>query len=149
MTGTRIRLVLIPLALAALLLFILTSCPSNRDGTPGQLASALDETTSAAQSGALALDLWQRGRSSQHLAAVQLSDARDEVANSYGGISVLRVEDPVDLARQALLIDVMTEVIATLNRSNAAVRGLPDSGEIPALRAALLDATAALEREYR
>ena len=37
--------------------FILTSCPSNRDGMPGQLASAKDESVSAARSAALALDL--------------------------------------------------------------------------------------------
>lgn len=149
MTRTRVRLLLVPAAITAVLLFILTSCPSNRDGMPGQLATALDETTSAAQSGALALDLWQRGRSSQQLAAVQLSDARDEVTQSYDGISVLRAEDPVDLARQTLLIDVMTDVIATLNRSNAAVRGLPGSDEATALRTAMTDAIAVLERDYR
>jgi hypothetical protein len=37
---------------------LLTQCPSNREGMPGQLAQSMDEAVTAARSGALALDLW-------------------------------------------------------------------------------------------
>ncbi|WP_304108645.1 hypothetical protein [Mycolicibacterium bacteremicum] len=149
MTRRALRLTLLPLTVVAVLLFVLTSCPSNRDGMPGRLATAKEETQSAAQSAALAIDLWQRGRSSRQLVDVQLSDARDEVAKSYGGISVLRAEDPADLHRQTLLIQVMTDIVATLNRSHAAVRGLPGSGAPTDLRSDLLAAADQLERDYR
>ena len=36
---------------------LLTQCPSNREGMPGQLAQSMDEAVTAARSGALALDL--------------------------------------------------------------------------------------------
>lgn len=143
------RLALLPAVIAGVLLFVLTSCPAYRDGMPGQLARAMEETASAARSGALAVDLWQRGRSTGQLASVQLSDARDEVAKTYDGISVLRAEDPRDLARQTLLIQSMTDIIATLNASNAAVRMPTRQGDLSELRSALLHAAAALEREYR
>jgi hypothetical protein len=54
---------------------LLTRCPSNRDGMPGQLAQAMEETSAAARSGALALDLWVQHRSTSQLASVQISDA--------------------------------------------------------------------------
>lgn len=149
MSRRQVRLALLPLALAGVLLFVLTSCPSNRDGMPGRLASAMEETLSAARSGAMAIDLWQRGRSTGQLASVQLSDARDEVTSGYEGISVLRAEDPHDLARQTLLIRTMTTIIATLNESNAAVRMPAGGGEPAELRSALLQAAATLERDYR
>jgi hypothetical protein len=38
----------------ALPLLILTSCPANRDGMPGRLATAMEETVAAARSGVLA-----------------------------------------------------------------------------------------------
>jgi hypothetical protein len=109
----------------------------------------MEETLSAARSGAMAIDLWQRGRSTDQLASVQLSDARDEVTSGYEGISVLRAEDPHDLARQTLLIRTMTTIIATLNESNAAVRMPAGHGEPAELRSALLQAAATLERDYR
>ncbi|KAA0111520.1 hypothetical protein [Mycolicibacterium sp. P9-22] len=149
MSRRLVRLALPPVMLLGILLFALTSCPSNRDGMPGRLASAMEETLSAARSGAMAIDLWQRGRSTDQLASVQLSDARDEVTSGYQGISVLRAEDPHDLARQTLLIRTMTAVIATLNESNAAVRIPAGGGEPAELRAALLQAADTLERDYR
>ena len=142
------RLALLPLVIVGVLLFVLTSCPANRDGMPGQLASAMEETLSGARSGAVAIDLWQRGRSTGQLASVQLSDARDEVAKGYEGIAVLRAEDPHDVARQTLLIQTMTDIIATLNESNAAVRQA-GGAETAELRVALLRAADTLERDYR
>ena len=57
--GERLRrlrgLLLIVLVLVALGL-LLTRCPANRDGMPGRLATAKEEISSAARSGALALD---------------------------------------------------------------------------------------------
>lgn len=148
MPGRLVRLAALPAAAAGILLLVLAGCPANRDGMPGQLAGALEETTSAARSGAFAIDLWQRGRSTGQLTTVQLSDARDEIAKGYDGISALRAEDPRDLARQTLLIQMMTDVIATLNESNAAVRSSTRSGETHRLRAALLQAADDLERDY-
>ena len=60
-----LRALTVVLVLAGALAFILTSCPSNRDGMPGQLASAKDDAQSAARSGALALQLWARHRSTR------------------------------------------------------------------------------------
>jgi hypothetical protein len=137
------------LVLAAVLAFILTSCPSNRDGMPGQLATAKDDTQSAARSAALALQLWEQHRSTRDLTAVQLADARDEIVKAYQGIATLKAEDPVDLGRQSLLTHSMTEVIGTLNDANAAVRALPGRSDPRTLGRRLLDSVDALERDYR
>ncbi|WNG79836.1 hypothetical protein C6A86_016240 [Mycobacterium sp. ITM-2016-00316] len=144
-----VRRATLPAVIVGILVVVLTSCPANRDGMPGRLAGAMEDATSAARSGALAIDLWQRGRSTTQLTGVQLSDARDEVVKGYDGIAVLRAEDPRDLARQTLLIRTMTEVIATLNDSNVAVRMPTGDGETADLRAALLRAADTLERDYR
>jgi hypothetical protein len=136
------------LAVAAVLAFILTSCPSNRDGMPGQLATAKDETQSAARSAALALQLWEQHRSTGDLTAVQMADARDEIVKAYQGIATLKAEDPADLDRQSLLTRSMTEQIATLNAANAAVRALPRQTDTRSLRQRLLDGADALERDY-
>ena len=144
-----LRALTVVLVLAGALAFILTSCPSNRDGMPGQLASAKDDAQSAARSGALALQLWARHRSTRELTAVQLADARDEVVKAYQGIATLKAEDPTDLARQTLLTHSMTEMVGTLNDANAAVRALPGRPDPSASRQRLLDAADALERDYR
>src|SRR5436190_18466114 len=78
---------------------LLTRCPANRDGMPGQLAQSMDETVTSARSGVLALDLWLQGRSTNQLTSVQISDARDEVVKAYNGIADLTAEDPVDVGR--------------------------------------------------
>jgi len=128
---------------------LLTRCPANRDGMPGQLAQAMSETKSAARSGATALDMWMRGRSTTQLTSVQLSDARDEVIKAYEGIAELRAEDPVDIERQKMLTESMTTIIGTLNSASATVRGV--GSEPPAGRARndLLAAAAKLETGYR
>ena len=66
----------------------------------------MEETTAAARSGALALDLWIQRRSTAQLTSVQLSDARDEVVKAYKGIAELKAEDPVDIERQRMLTGV-------------------------------------------
>ncbi|MFN8225677.1 MAG: hypothetical protein U0R18_03000 [Mycobacterium sp.] len=134
--------------LLATLFFILTSCPANRDGMPGQLASAKDEAQSAARSAALALQLWTDHRSTRQLASVQLADARDEVVKAHQGIAVLAAHDPVDVQRQALLAQTMTELINDLNAA-AALRALPGQPDPRQVRQHLLDVSAALESEYR
>ena len=63
----RLRAILAVVVALIGLAFLLTCCPSNRDGMPGQLAQAKEETESAARSGALALDLWGRGRSTRRV----------------------------------------------------------------------------------
>jgi hypothetical protein len=147
-SGIAIRTVPVLVLLGAVLAFVLTSCPANRDGMPGQLAGAKEQTQSASRSAALALDLWARGRSSRQLVSVQLTDARDEVAEAFAGIAILKSDDPVDLDRQAMLTVTMTSVIATLNRADAAVRGLTADDPQP-LRGALVDSADALDRDYR
>ena len=44
---------------------------------------------SAVTTGALALDLWRNHKSTNQLAAVQLSDAGEEVTKAYKGIATL------------------------------------------------------------
>ena len=149
MTGRAARLTLGLVVLAAALAGVFTSCPTYRDGVPGRLASAEQQTESAAHSAALALHLWQQGRSPDRLAAVQISDARDDVAESYDTTAVLRTTDPVDLAGQTLLMQIMTEIISTLNRSYAAVRAGPQHESTADLRAALIAAADDLRRRYR
>ena len=146
---TTARGLIIPAVMLAILAFVLTSCPANRDGMPGQLASAKEEAQSAARSAALALDLWAGERSSRQLVSVQLADARDEVAKAYDGIAVLKAEDSADLSRQSMLTRSMTDIIATLNQANAAVRALPNTGNADRLRRTLLEASDELERNYR
>lgn len=116
------------LALAAMLAFVLTSCPSNRDGVPGELATAKDETQSAARSAALALDMWTQHGSTRNLTRVQVSDSRDQIVKAYQTVASLTAESSADLNRQALLTRTMTELIATL-----AMR-MPRSGPCPGNR---------------
>jgi len=133
----------------ALPLLILTSCPANRDGMPGRLAAAMEQTVAAARSGALALQLWTQDRSTRQLVNVQLTDARDEVAKAYQGIAELRAEDPTDVRRQAMLTASMTTLIGDLNAASAAVRGLPDQPDPRVLHRRLRDGADTLERDYR
>ncbi len=128
---------------------LLTRCPANRDGMPGQLAQAMSETKSAARSGATALDMWMRGRSTTQLTSVQLSDARDEVIKAYEGIAELRAEDPVDIERQKMLTESMTTIIGTLNSASATVRGIGSVPPAGRARNDLLAAAAKLETGYR
>ena len=143
------RAVALVAGLIAVLAFILTSCPGNRDGMPGRLSQAMEETESAARSGALALDLWGQGRSTAALTAVQLTDARDEVITAYDGVAALRADDPADVERQRFLTRSMTEIAAQLNSANAAVRALAGQEQPRNLHRELLAAADALARDYR
>jgi hypothetical protein len=128
---------------------LLTRCPSNRDGMPGQLAQAMEETSAAARSGALALDLWVQHRSTSQLASVQISDARDEVVKAYKGIADLKAEDPVDIERQRMLTGSMTTIIGQLNAASATLRGITTAPKLESARADLLASADALESGYR
>jgi hypothetical protein len=116
---------------------------------PGQLAQAMQETTGAARSGAYALDLWTHRRSTDQLASVQLSDARDDVLKAYKGIAYLRAEDPVDLARQRMLTESMTKIIGQLNAVNATIREVDGAPTPEQARQDLLASADALESGYR
>ena len=144
----RSRVALVAAFLAALGL-LLTQCPANRDGTPGVLAAALTETTSAVRSAALALDLRIRDRSTSELAAVQVSDAGDEVVRAYTDIAALRIEDPVDLDRQRLLAGFLNSALAELGRAAARLRDLPGQPPLPELRDRLFALADELETGYR
>ena len=128
---------------------LLTQCPSNREGMPGQLAQSMDETVSAARSGALALDLWIQRRSTAQLTSVQLSDAREEVVKAYKGIADLRAEDPVDIGRQRMLTGSMTAIVGQLNAAAATVRHVTSEPSAEQSRGDLLASADALESGYR
>ncbi|KWX64266.1 hypothetical protein [Mycobacterium sp. NAZ190054] len=147
--GSQLRVAAVLVLMAGALALVLTSCPGNRDGMPGQLATAKEETESAARSGALALDLWMQRRSTRNLTAVQLSDARDQIAQSYSGIAVLKAEDPQDLRRQSLLAETMTVLIGQLNAANAAVRAVDGQPDAHQLRQSILDVVDRLAADYR
>ena len=154
MPGQRERLRRFRAVLALGLLIVglgllLTQCPANRDGMPGQLAQAMEETSGAARSGALALDLWIQRRSTAQLTGVQVTDARDEVIKAYQGIADLKAEDPMDIARQRMLTAAMTTIIERLNAASATLRGVTDGPALPAVRRDLLTAADALETGYR
>lgn len=135
-------------AVLALLGLSLSSCPSYRDGMAGQLASAKKQTQSASRSGALALDLWSRGRGPRNLTIVQLSDARDQVADSLQTIGELRADNRVDLEHQSALVRSMATTIRLLNGAAAAVAALPGSPDPQALRKQLMATASALDRDY-
>ena len=128
---------------------LLTRCPANRDGMPGQLAQSMEETTAAARSGALSLDLWTQRRATAHLTSVSLSDARDEVVRAYKGIADLRADDPVDLHRQRMLTTSMTSIIGQLNAAVATVRTITSQPSAEKVRSDLIASADALESGYR
>jgi hypothetical protein len=128
---------------------LLTQCPSNRDGMPGQLAQSMDETVTSARSGALAIDLWLQGRSTNQLTSVQISDARDEVVKAYKGIAELKAEDPVDIGRQRMLTQSMTDIIGQLNAASATLRTITTQPALESVRVSLLASADALESGYR
>ncbi|WP_237682938.1 hypothetical protein [Mycolicibacterium agri] len=128
---------------------LLTRCPANRDGMSGQLAQAMEETTAAARSGALALDLWTQQRSTMQLTSVQLSDARDDVLRAYKGIADLEADDVADLQRQRLLTDAMTAIIGQLNAARGLIRTIITQPSAEQARDDLLAAADGLESRYR
>lgn len=150
--GERLRrwraIVLIAFLIVGLGL-LLTRCPSNRDGMPGQLAQSMDETVAAARSGSLALELWIQRRSTDQLTSVQLSDARDEVVKAYKGIADLRAEDPADIERQRMLTESMTIIIAQLNAATATIRHVTSEPTPEKARDELQASADALESGYR
>ena len=148
----RLRRRRVMAVLAALLVglgLLLTQCPSNRDGMPGQLAQSMDETVNSARSGALAIDLWLQRRSTNQLASVQISDARDEVIKAYKGVAELKAEDPADIRRQQMLAQSMTEIIGQLNAASATLRTITREPTLDSVRASLQASADALESGYR
>ncbi|BBZ05439.1 hypothetical protein MCHIJ_48760 [Mycolicibacterium chitae] len=128
---------------------LLSQCPANRDGVPGQLAQAMEETVAAAHSGALALDLRIRDRTTPQLVSVQISDARDEVVKAFQGIADLKADDAADLSRQRFLTDSMTAIIDLLNTASAHTRNVVADPPLEQLRAALTASADRLEAGYR
>lgn len=143
------RAIAVVLLLGGLLALILTSCPANSDGMPGQLATAKEETQSAVRSAALALQLRSDHRSTSSLASVQITDTRDQIAKAYKMIAKLRPDNTTDLDRQRMLTVAMTGFIDELNTASTAVRTAPESPDLAPLRQRLLDGADALERDYR
>lgn len=145
----RVRTALLLALLFAGLGLLITQCPANRDGMPGQLAQSMEETTAAARSGAFALQLWTQQKSTAELVSVQLSDARDEVVKAYKGIAELKAEDPVDVGRQQMLSQSMTRIIGQLNAASAVIRGVTAEPAPDKARTALIASADALESGYR
>src|SRR4051812_4759107 len=105
-------------------LLVLAS-PSVRDGVPGQLTQAQEESESATRTGVLAMQLWRDHRSTGTLAAVQLGDASEQVTKAYEEIATLTPETEGTLRRQQALTATMAEAVAALNGARALVRGMP------------------------
>jgi hypothetical protein len=145
----RVRRALLLALLIVALGLLLTRCPANRDGMPGQLAQSMQETTGAARSGALALDQWAQRRSTAQLTSVQLADARDEVVKAYKGIADLKADDGVDLERQRMLTASMTSIVAQLNAAGATVRNVTPEPTVEKARDDLIASADALENGYR
>lgn len=145
----RIRAALSAALLIAALALLLTQCPANRDGMPGQLAKAMEETVAAARSGAYALDLRIRDRTTPQVVSVQIADAREEVVKAYEGIADLKADDPVDLDRQRMLTEAMTHVAGQLGSASARVREITAGPALAALRDQLRASADALEARYR
>jgi len=145
----RVRAALLLVLLFLGLGLLLTRCPANRDGMPGQLAQSMEETTGAARSGAVALDLWIQRRATNQYASVALSDARDEVVKAHKGIAKLRADDPVDIGRQRMLTESMTDIIAQLNAAVAMIRDVTRAPPAQQARDDLRRAADSLESAYR
>jgi hypothetical protein len=144
-----LRVVFSVLVLVGIAAFIAVGCPSYRDGIPGQLAQAHDEAESAARSGALSLEFWNRERSTPALVSVQLGDARDEVIKAFKGIAKLDTEEAVDVERQRFLTNTMTRLIGTLNAARVGVEhGFPADGS-RRLQRELVTVADSLANEYR
>jgi hypothetical protein len=127
---------------------LLTRCPANRDGVPGQLAQSMEESTGAARSGALALDMWLQRRSTTQFTSVALTDARDEVVKAYKGTAELRAQDRIDVDRQRMLTQSMTDIIAQLNAAGATIRDVTKVPPAQQVRDDLRAAADALESAY-
>jgi cytochrome c-type biogenesis protein CcmE len=145
----RVRAIVVIALIVVGLGLLLTRCPSNRDGMPGQLAQSMEQTTTAARTGAMALDMWIGRRSTSQLASVQLSDARDEVLKAYKGIADLSAQDPVDVRRQRMLTESMTTIIGQLNAAAATIRHITSEPTVEKARADLMASADALESGYR
>ena len=142
-TGLLLALVLLAFGL------LLTRCPTNRDGMPGQLAQAMDETTGAARGSALALSEWIDRRATAQVTSVALSDSRNEVVKAYKNVAELRAEDPVDIGRQQMLTQSMTIIIGQLNAASATVRNITSIPTAERARNDLLASATSLESKYR
>ena len=145
----RVRVMVLIVLFIVGLGLLLTRCPSNRDGMPGQLAQSMDETVTSARTGAMALDMWIGHRSTARLTSVQLSDAREEVVKAYKGIADLRAEDPVDIGRQKMLTESMTAIIAQLNAAAATIRHVTSEPTAEKARDDLTASADTLESGYR
>jgi cytochrome c-type biogenesis protein CcmE len=145
----RLRVIVLIVVFVVGLGLLLTRCPANRDGMPGQLAQSMDDATTAARSGALALDMWIQHRSTAQLTSVQLGDARDEVLKAYKGIADLRAEDPVDIGRQRMLTESMTAIIGQLNAALGTIGHVTREPSAETSRGDLLASADALESGYR
>ena len=143
-----VRAVAVVALLGGLLALVLTSCPANRDGVPGQLATAKQETQSSVRSAALALQLSVDRRSTSALTSVQLTDMRDQIVKAYKEIASLKADNDTDLKHQRVLTTAMTSFVDDLNAASAAVRGASGQADLPPLRQRLLDGADALDRDY-
>ena len=140
----RIRTAAVLTVTIAALAVLLHGCPSFRDGMGGALARAQESCESATESGVFALDLWRAGKSTTQLAAVQLSDARDEVTKNHDGVAALTASHEDELRRQHRLLAAMTDAITALDGAAAVVRGVDTSTSADVARERLGDAAARL-----
>jgi hypothetical protein len=140
----RWRQIVIAVVLLVFAGLLLRACPAIRDGVPGQLAKAQQDSESATHSGLLAVRLWSAHRSTRALAAVQVQDARDEVAKAFKEVAALTTDTDADRLRQRGLTAAMTEAIDTLNDAGATIRGVPSSADPTTIAQRLEEAASGL-----
>lgn len=145
----RIRTATVLTITIAALAVLLHGCPTFRDGMAGNLARAQKSCESATQSAIFAVDLWRSGKSTGQLAAVQVTDARDEVKKNYDGVAALTAEHEDDLRHQQALLDAMTDAITALNIAGASIRGVDTATPLDVVRQRLSDALSRLSAVSR
>jgi hypothetical protein len=110
----------------------------------GALARAQESCESTTQTGVFALDLWRAGKSTNQLAAVQITDARDEVAKNCKGVAALTADHEDDLRWQHSLLAAMTDAITALDGAAAVVRAVNTAKPADVARQRLSDSATRL-----
>lgn len=106
---------------------LLAGCPSVRHGSAGQLEVSREQSQSAVRTGVLAVDLFTSDQATGQAATVQLSDARDQVAEAQMKVATLTPGSGHELRLQRELAEAMTDATAALNAASAVIRGVDDS----------------------
>ena len=108
-------------AVAAVVALALFATPTSRGGAVAQLVRAADDAASAVRSAGVALNAWQRGRSTRNLTSVQLTDARDHVVSATGTVAELDLQNTADIERRRTLSGELNAAVDLLNSTRELV----------------------------